>query len=256
MKNLSVIFFILLLPVVVFAQEYPNGVKKLIAAYPYFEIKYNGKYIILNNGYKFIYSDGIEKSNEEILNKPSIEDMFKFVYPITKDKYIPPKNSDPGRIRSENFMKSMYGKDSKEVQNNLVTIIWCPKLIGTKLRVNKINNVHLQLLKVSAELDQYPELQKYLQEATTFNWRIIKGTKRLSTHSFGTSIDLNVKYSNYWQWDCRCIDEYTNLKYRNQLPQLIVDIFEKYGFIWGGKWHHYDTMHFEYRPELLHPDLL
>jgi hypothetical protein len=28
-------------------------------------------------------------------------------------------------------------------------------------------------------------------------------------------------------------------------------IFEKHGFIWGGKWYHYDTMHFEYRPELL-----
>jgi hypothetical protein len=28
-------------------------------------------------------------------------------------------------------------------------------------------------------------------------------------------------------------------------------VFEKHGFIWGGKWYHYDTMHFEYRPELL-----
>ena len=27
--------------------------------------------------------------------------------------------------------------------------------------------------------------------------------------------------------------------------------FEKYGFIWGGKWYHFDTMHFEYRPELI-----
>ncbi|MDP3291618.1 MAG: M15 family metallopeptidase, partial [Sulfuricurvum sp.] len=24
-----------------------------------------------------------------------------------------------------------------------------------------------------------------------------------------------------------------------------------HGFIWGGRWYHYDTMHFEYRPELL-----
>jgi type I restriction enzyme R subunit len=24
-----------------------------------------------------------------------------------------------------------------------------------------------------------------------------------------------------------------------------VQIFEKRGFIWGGKWYHYDTMHFE-----------
>ena len=34
-------------------------------------------------------------------------------------------------------------------------------------------------------------------------------------------------------------------------PWEIVLIFEKYGFIWGGKWHHYDTVHFEYRPEML-----
>jgi hypothetical protein len=34
------------------------------------------------------------------------------------------------------------------------------------------------------------------------------------------------------------------------MPQEIIDIFERHGFIWGGKWYHYDTMHFEYRPEL------
>jgi hypothetical protein len=39
--------------------------------------------------------------------------------------------------------------------------------------------------------------------------------------------------------------------YRNEIPMEIVRIFEKHGFIWGGKWHHYDTMHFEYRPELV-----
>jgi len=27
------------------------------------------------------------------------------------------------------------------------------------------------------------------------------------------------------------------------MPQEIVDIFERHGFIWGGKWYHYDTMH-------------
>ena len=33
-----------------------------------------------------------------------------------------------------------------------------------------------------------------------------------------------------------------------------VDAFEAEGFIWGGRWLHYDTMHFEYRPELLDAD--
>jgi hypothetical protein len=34
-------------------------------------------------------------------------------------------------------------------------------------------------------------------------------------------------------------------------PWEIVAAFEEQGFIWGGKWYHYDTIHFEYRPELL-----
>ena len=37
--------------------------------------------------------------------------------------------------------------------------------------------------------------------------------------------------------------------YRSDTPAEIVEIFEKHGFIWGGRWFHYDTMHFEYRPE-------
>jgi hypothetical protein len=73
----------------------------------------------------------------------------------------------------------------------------------------------------------------------------------LSLHSFGIAIDINVAESNYWQWDCKCKNEKTKLNYTNRIPQLIIAIFEKYGFIWGGKWYHYDTMHFEYRPELL-----
>jgi hypothetical protein len=64
-------------------------------------------------------------------------------------------------------------------------------------------------------------------------------------------MDINTKYSHYWQWDCKCTDESKVIPYRNVIPQGIVDIFEKHGFIWGGKWYHYDTMHFEYRPELV-----
>ena len=34
-------------------------------------------------------------------------------------------------------------------------------------------------------------------------------------------------------------------------PSAIVSLFEDNGFIWGGKWEHFDLMHFEYRPELI-----
>ena len=55
-----------------------------------------------------------------------------------------------------------------------------------------------------------------------------------------------VSKSNYWEWD-------SPMQWKNQIPQAIVDAFESEGFAWGGRWYHYDTMHFEYRPELLDP---
>ena len=62
-------------------------------------------------------------------------------------------------------------------------------------------------------------------------------------HSWGAAIDLNTVRAAYWLWP-RAVAAET-------LPAQIIDIFERHGFIWGGKWLHYDTMHFEYRPELL-----
>jgi hypothetical protein len=66
-------------------------------------------------------------------------------------------------------------------------------------------------------------------------------------HAYGAAIDLNVKQSDYWSWQGRLADPV----WRNRMPYEIVKIFEKHGFIWGGRWYHYDTMHFEYRPELI-----
>lgn len=234
---------------IVSGQNNSKLANKLVQAYPSTIKEYSNSYIIFNNGNKILFDDGKHNKNtEELLNKPSLLDMMNCNY--AAGTVSDPKTS-PGRIRSEDFMKQMYGRTSVEVQKNLTTITWCPRLVNIKLKVTTINGVDKQLQKISDELDKYPELQKYLSEATTFNWRIIKGTNRLSTHSFGTAIDLNIRYSNYWQWDCRCTNEDAQLKYKNQIPQKIVDVFEKYGFIWGGKWYHYDTMHFEYRPELL-----
>ena len=87
------------------------------------------------------------------------------------------------------------------------------------------------------------------QPGGSFNWRNIGGTKRLSAHSFGIAIDINSTLGGYWRWagaKSGAVGEY-----RNKVPPEMVEIFERRGFIWGGKWHHYDGMHFEYRPELI-----
>ncbi|MBB4036005.1 hypothetical protein GGR21_001906 [Dysgonomonas hofstadii] len=235
------------------AQEnttYPENVNKLLNAYPEWITGYDGANLLMKDGSRIPYKETRPKPHPELMNSEDIGDIFTYTYLKGEVKEIP-ENYDPGRIRSEKLLKKMYGETFAEVQKNLVSITWCPKLVNQKLRVTSVNGIDKQLQKVSDELDKHPELKDYLKNAGTFNWRKVRGTNRLSSHSFGTAIDLNVKYSNYWQWDCRCTTEEADLKYRNRIPQLIVDVFEKHGFIWGGKWYHYDTMHFEYRPELL-----
>lgn len=202
-------------------------------------------HIIFTDGTKMLYDDGRKKSFEQLLNDADIEDMFHFPYPRGASSYQPPShNYDPGRIRNEAFMKKIYGHSATATRSKLTSI---PFAHGKRVKVTTTNGVNKKLRAISKELQALPpKYHKYFaQIGGTYYWRKIAGTNRLSSHSFGSAIDLNVKYSAYWRWSKGAY------RYQNQIPQAIVEIFERHGFIWGGKWYHYDTMHFEYRPELL-----
>lgn len=231
----------------------PHTAQTLITAYPDFVKGYTNNHILLKDGAKLLWDDGIKnKSPQQLLDKPDLKDMFVQSYTTEEQKATPPKNFDPGRIRNEAFFLKMYGSSETEVRKNLTEIIWCPKLVNQKITVTRINGIDKKIQQLSAELDNHPELKKYLTNiGGTFAWRNIAGTHRHSMHSFGMTIDINTTYSDYWEWTCKCTNENATLTYKNRIPNVIVQIFEKYGFVWGGKWYHYDTMHFEYRPELL-----
>ena len=100
--------------------------------------------------------------------------------------------------------------------------------------------------KTSVERLTAPDLNPV---AGTYACRVIAGTERRSTHGYGIAIDLALKHAHYWRWSKP--DATGVYSWRNDIPEEIVRVFEKHGFIWGGRWYHYDTMHFEYRPELL-----
>jgi hypothetical protein len=239
------LFSILLFCISNNSKEVPKGAQKLIKAYPDKISHYKDNKLFFKDGSSMVYDDGKQKSDKELLDNPDIEDQFKW-------EYGSQGINDAGRIRNELFFKKIYGNSKEEVAKKLIEITWCPKLVNQKIKVTTINGVDKVIQKIGAELDQHPELKPYITNiAGTFNWRKIAGTNRLSTHSFGMTMDINTKFSNYWQWDCKCTNEEAKLKYKNRIPKKIIAIFEKHGFIWGGNWYHYDTMHFEYRPELL-----
>jgi hypothetical protein len=167
-------------------------------------------------------------------------------------RWGPPRlNEDPGRIRNEAFFLKMYGDCRKgEVARRLKPVPWLPERGGATVLVTTVNGVADSLAEVSRALDKLPtEMTRYLvPSAGTYNCRPIAETHRLSVHAFGAAIDLSSKFGDYWLWS-RSKD--AGIVWKNRLPAAIVEIFEAHGFIWGGKWYHFDTFHFEYRPEII-----
>lgn len=225
--------------------EIPAYAQRLMDTYPQCNMRYEDSCLVVNDSVRITYDDHIRKSFTEKLDNCDIEDAFSMIYDTINT--IPGYLNDAGRGRNELLFKTMYGNSEQEVRKNLVLVEW----FGQKISFTKVNNAAQQLEQVSEELSHYPEYRKYLTGASTFYWRKVRGANRMSAHSYGIAIDINTKYSNYWLWANPHSAETDSITYQNQIPLEIVRIFEKHGFIWGGRWYHYDTMHFEYRPEIL-----
>jgi hypothetical protein len=224
-----------------------SDLELLSSAYPgAFEIVPNG--IRFPDGTVIVYNDGATKNFDALLERPDLRDMLSLSYPPGEQRNPPSFNSDPGRFRVEAFFKALYGKDERAVRSQLRSVQWMPSHNGPWLPATTRFGVDKKLEKIIVELEKLPsEYQKYLiPSGGTFNYRHIVGKKRLSPHSYGIAIDIAAAGSHYWLWEAG--GAYV---YKNSIPYAIIEIFETYGFIWGGKWYHFDTMHFEYRPELL-----
>ena len=228
-----------------------DGVARLKAAYPdkIKDIKDNTIYFV--DGTTMVYDDGKQKDFVYMLDNSDPEDMFHDPYDTSAA--VPGYLQDVGRSRSEQLFKKLYGATSQAVQNQLVSVPW----FGGSVRFSSSNGAAEQLKKVKAELDELvkknPGLKPYLKSSGTFYWRNVRGANRLSAHSYGIAFDIGVDKSDYWLWKNKGASETKKITYHNRIPLEIVEVFEKYGFVWGGRWYHFDTMHFEYRPELNPP---
>ncbi len=235
----------------------PVSLQCLVNAYPdHLEkadfTEESGWAVVWKDGTRMDWDDGeTDKTYEEMLERPDLEDMMSIPYPLGELGRPLAPNEDPGRIRYEPFFRKMYGDNARAVGKKLARVEWLPDSGGKRLKAMSVNGVDKHLLAISTELEKLPRKLRKLASATSgpFNWRVIHGTKRLSVHSFAIALDVAVKQSDYWRWAKK--DKSGKIPYRNRIPYTIAEVFERHGFIWGGKWYHYDTMHFEYRPELL-----
>lgn len=224
-----------------------------VEGYPALVASANENEILLKDGTRFPYrTDAAQSTWDEKINHADLATQLEQHYDAGGVETPPPYLFDPGRLRYQPFFQALYGKDKQGIEKNLVRINW-PTLKGNiKLPVTKVDGVDKKLYAIGQEISKLPKKERIWAEgATTYAYRVIKDTDRLSMHSFGIAIDLAPNTTQYWKDEAA--SETAKIGYKNTMPLSIVRIFEKHGFIWGGRWYHYDTMHFEYRPELLAP---
>jgi hypothetical protein len=196
--------------------------------------------------------DAGDSDDPELEALPDLEDVFET--PYVTGKIVPIDTSDagpiedPGRARVEELFFATYGSKRSEVQERLGRV----RFFGLRYPFHEraVEPLRRVVERLEPQVKANPKLRPFLKDiGGTWIWRTIKRSKRLSGHAFGIAIDLNVELSNYWRWTYRG----QPMVWKNKVPQEIVDAFEAEGFIWGGRWKHFDTMHFEYRPELISP---
>jgi len=205
-------------------------------------------YLTLSSGKTLRYDDGLAKTYDEKINNADLQDMLEQLYPLTDATGIADENNDPGRFRVYAFFDELFGSTKEVTYGNLVKVTYGSQ----SLKFTKINNSAAALQAASDEAAALvatdASVGAYLYPSSgTYNYRVISGTTILSMHAYGIALDMKYNNQDYWQWADPIKAQARIVNY----PKALVKIFENHGFIWGGKWNHFDTVHYEYRPELI-----
>lgn len=157
------------------------------------------------------------------------------------------------------FFDALYdGKYQVRIEQNIVSM----SFLGREVNVHRdivsaLSQVERRILEEAEHNQEVEDFVDNISSVEGYNWREIRDRQDRSFHSWGLALDILPKgwqkKNLYWNWISEWNPDWMMipLSKRWMPPQSVVDIFERHGFVWGGKWMLWDTIHFEYRPELL-----
>ncbi|GHT94999.1 hypothetical protein FACS1894141_2790 [Spirochaetia bacterium] len=158
---------------------------------------------------------------------------------------------------NRDFQAALYGGITRaEVERNLVRVTFLGKSIVVHTLITEALDRVDRAIRNAAEQDR--ETAAFIASIGSigcYNWRDIRGTQRMSYHSWGLAVDIQPgnlgNRAIYWLWERVYNADWMLVPpaQRWNPPDAVVRAFENEGFIWGGKWSLYDNMHFEFRPE-------
>jgi hypothetical protein len=164
----------------------------------------------------------------------------------------------------EEVLRHFYGENESQVKSQLIHVVFLNQVTRFSYGMGAARALEDVGVELQERAKTDPDLHDFLRPFLTgeipithmsFIWRKVAGTDAVSTHGFGIAMDmLNREREGlyYWREASEGLPSAVESK-RVELPPALVEVFERYGFRWGGRWDKFDIMHFEYRPELM-PD--
>ncbi len=184
------------------------------------------------------------------LPDPELRERLRAV--VERNEASPPE-------RHEGLLSGLYQAGSRgQTEARLVSLDFLGLMVSVhRLAAPALSAVAAELGRLRETDPQVRTFLSGLKSLAGYNWRPIDGTRSRSYHSYGIAVDLVPRsYAGrqvYWRWSMEHDPDWYATPYarRWMVPEAVVRAFEARGFVWGGKWLFFDTMHFEYRPELL-----
>ena len=196
---------------------------------------------------------GEEPGFNETTVSPSFNESGGCGLPVGIAPPMSTTNSLPGRaLPSDHEVRgpwaSFFGRDRADVGSRLVS--WTVPMSGGKtVSVHERALPAFQQVASNLAVEQAKGRFYSVRLASSFVWRRIGGSYRMSTHSFGTTIDMN--------WDTNPYIDDEPLPPRSEytdMPEWFVKAWRDAGFCWGGDWIGVkDAMHFSWKGPLATP---
>ncbi len=149
------------------------------------------------------------------------------------------KSLESKGYKDTSYYKKTYGSTKEEVKKQLSEVEFVD---GETVSVH--NKMAPALKCVKKEIESCKEGREYsFNRIGTFNWRPMRGSQKMSRHSFGIALDINPDSNPYCPPNKKKCKTESGLD--TDIPECVVDSFKKYGFVWGGDWEDSkDPMHF------------
>ncbi len=211
--------------------------------------------VFMIRGAPVYFQEGRMLAEGHLRDAESYDPLF-YAYSLEPLREALPLTGMP--VYSTDLVERLFGSTEPQIRTHGSSATF----LGRKVFVNtfcldSLRKVEADVRAAAADDPAVAAWVSGLDVAYSFINREITGSDTRSYHSWGLAIDLVPASFRgrpvYWRWSRVLDSEWYRIppERRWSPPEAVIEAFEAHGFVWGGKWAHFDAMHFEYRPAII-----